>query len=94
MKKALGVLAATVVTPLSIGVAFLLLGVARLGWFADKEWRLILVNVLMYSYVAVPISLAVSGVMGLPVAGYLPGVVAPERRIFCSPARSWVLFHS
>ena len=71
MKKALGVLAATVVTPLSIGVAFLLLGAARLGWFADKDWRLILANVLMYSYFAVPIAIVVSAAMGLPVAGYL-----------------------
>ena len=71
MKTGLGVLAATIATPVAIGVAFALLTVAGLGWFADKRWGLVVSNMVMYAGLAAPIALILSVVAGVPSARYL-----------------------
>jgi hypothetical protein len=71
MKKALGVIAAAMATPLAVGVLFALLALLNVGWFAGKGWGTIASNIYMYSIFGTPIALGAALVLGLPIAGRL-----------------------
>lgn len=71
MRKAFGIVAATLAAPVAIAVAFTVLRVLRVGWFAGKGLGLVATNIAVYAGFAAPIALGVSLLAGLPLATWL-----------------------
>lgn len=64
----LGLLAATVATPLAIAAMFGTLFYLQVGWFAGKDTRLVLENIQLYAMLSAPIALFVTLAAGGPIA--------------------------
>jgi hypothetical protein len=71
MNKGLGIVTATLATPVAIGVLFMILTLLGVGWFADQDWNLVFSNVQTYALVAAPIALVMSLLTGLPLGNRL-----------------------
>ncbi len=71
MRKGVGIVLATLATPAAIGALFIILTLLGIGWFADKDWTLVLSNVQTYAVVASPLALVVSLFVGMPLGNRL-----------------------
>ncbi len=71
MRVALGLLAATVATPLAIAVMWGALWYAQVGWFEGKDPQVILENIRLYAMLSAPIALFVTIAAGGPIARHL-----------------------
>jgi len=67
----LGLLAATCATPAAIASLFSALFYLKVGWFADKDWPLVLENIRLYAMLSAPVALFVTLAAGGPVAHQL-----------------------
>lgn len=84
----LGLLAATCATPAAIASLFSALFYLQVGWFADKDWRLVLDNIQLYAMLSSPVALFVTLAAGGPIAHQLAhrGHVGPGRHLLLGAA--------
>lgn len=80
MRKALGVVTATLATPIAIGVLFAVLTFLGVGGSADKGWKVVFMNIATFALLAAPIALVVSLLAGIPLGNRLArrGYVKPS----------------
>lgn len=68
MRIALGLLAATLATPLTIGLTFGAAYFLQVGWFAGRDAELVLDSILLYAALSAPVALFVTLAAGGPIA--------------------------
>lgn len=71
MRIALGLLAATVATPLAIAVMWGALWYAQVEWFEGKDLQAVLESIRLYALLSAPIALFVTIAAGGPIAHQL-----------------------
>ncbi len=71
MRIALGLLAATIATPLAIAAMFGGLFFLQVGWFVGKTSRQVLENIQLYAMLSAPIALFITLAAGRPAAHQL-----------------------
>ncbi len=71
MRIALGLLAATIATPLAIAAMWGALLYLQLGWFEGKDVRQVLENIQLYAMLSAPVALFVTIAAGGPIAHQL-----------------------
>jgi len=71
MRIALGLLAATVATPLAIAVMWGALWYAQVEWFEGKQAEAVLESIRLYAMLSAPIALFVTVAAGGPIAHQL-----------------------
>ena len=71
MRIALGLLAATVATPLAIAAMWGALLYFQVGWFEGKDARLVVESIRLYAMLSAPVALFVTIAAGGPIAHQL-----------------------
>lgn len=71
MRIALGLLAATLATPLAIAIMWGALWYARVEWFEDKQAGAVLESIRLYAMLSAPVALFVTIAAGGPIAHQL-----------------------
>jgi hypothetical protein len=71
MHIALGLLAATLATPLAIAAMWGALLYFQVGWFEDQDARLVVENIGLYAMLSAPVALFVTIAAGGPIAHQL-----------------------
>ena len=71
MRIALGLLAATLATPLAIAAMWGALLYFQVGWFEGRDPRLVFENIELYAMLAAPVALFVTIAAGGPIAHQL-----------------------
>ena len=71
MRIALGLLAATIATPLAIAAMWAALWYAQVEWFEGKQAEAVIENIRLYAMLSAPIALFVTLAAGGPIAHQL-----------------------